>query len=366
MSSRRSRDHYHVLGDRTASGSSRDRRAPESGPLSAGSFEVNQRVRRVLERAPPRQTLPFPSARAPPMTKADSARYVSGSRHRPGLGMFRELARVGGALDPPGSRNHDSLMRVAVVGGSGLAGRHTVEALLRAGHEAVVVARSTGVNVLTGDGLDAALAAVDVVIDTISLQATDAEATRSQFETAMKNLLSAEQRAGVRHHVLLSIVGIDRVKGNAHYEGKRIQEALLAASQVPATIQRVSQFHDFAGTLVSWLRKDGVVQLPPLLLQPVAISDVAEILVEVATGSPRGRAVDFAGPEPQDLIDMARRTLEARGESLQLVPSWRHGPFGLEAAGEVFLPGPEARLGRTTFDRWLNEQRERSAARPRP
>jgi uncharacterized protein YbjT (DUF2867 family) len=257
-------------------------------------------------------------------------------------------------------------MRVAVVGGSGLAGRHTVEALLRAGHEAVVVARSTGVNVLTGDGLDAALAAVDVVIDTISLQATDAEATRSQFETAMKNLLSAEQRAGVRHHVLLSIVGIDRVKGNAHYEGKRIQEALLAASQVPATIQRVSQFHDFAGTLVSWLRKDGVVQLPPLLLQPVAISDVAEILVEVATGSPRGRAVDFAGPEPQDLIDMARRTLEARGESLQLVPSWRHGPFGLEAAGEVFLPGPEARLGRTTFDRWLDEQRERSAARPRP
>jgi uncharacterized protein YbjT (DUF2867 family) len=246
-----------------------------------------------------------------------------------------------------------------------LAGRRTVEALQRAGHEAVVIARATGVDLLKGDGLDAALAAVDVVIDTINLQPNEAEATGAQFETAMKNLLSAEQRAGVKHHVLLSIVGVDRLKGNAHYQGKRIQEALLAASKVPATIQRVSQFHEFAGMLVSWFQKEGVVHLPPLLFQPVAISDVAEVLVEVATGEPRGRAVDLAGPEPQDLIDMARRTLEARGESLRLVPSWRHGPFGLEAAGEVFLPGPEARLGRTTFDSWLAEQRERRADRPR-
>jgi uncharacterized protein YbjT (DUF2867 family) len=255
-------------------------------------------------------------------------------------------------------------MRIAVIGGTGLTGRHTVEALRRAGHEAVVVARATGVDLLTGDGLAAALAGVEVVIDSINLQPTAAEATGAQFETAMKNLLSAEERAGVKHHVLLSIVGIDRLKGNAHYEGKRTQEALLATSKVPATIQRVSQFHEFAGMLVSWFRKEDVVRLPPLLLQPVAISDVAEVLVEVATEAPRGRAVDLVGPEPQDLIDMARRTLEARGESLRLVPSWRDTAFGLEAAGEVFLPGPEVRMGRITFDSWLAEQRERSTRRP--
>jgi uncharacterized protein YbjT (DUF2867 family) len=256
-------------------------------------------------------------------------------------------------------------MRIAVVGGTGLTGRQTVEVLRRAGHEAVAIARATGVDVLTGAGLATALAGVDVVIDSINLRPPEAEATGAHFEVAMKNLLSAEERAGVKHHVLLSIVGIDRLKGTAHYDGKRAQEALLASSKVPATIQRVSQFHEFAGMLVSWFRKEGVVRLPPLLLQPVAIADVAEVLVEVATGAPRGRAVDLVGPEPQDLIDMARRTLEARGESLRLVPSWRDTAFGLEAVGEVFLPGPEARMGRITFDSWLAEQRERSPGRAR-
>jgi uncharacterized protein YbjT (DUF2867 family) len=252
------------------------------------------------------------------------------------------------------------MMRIAVVGGTGLTGRYTVEALRRAGHEAVVIARATGVDVLTGDGLAAALAGVEVVIDSINLRPSEPQATGALFETAMKNLLSAEERAGVKHHVLLSIVGIDRLRGTAHYDGKRMQEALLANSKVPATIQRVSQFHEFAGMLVSWFRKDGFVRLPPLLLQPVAVSDVADVLVEVATGAPRGRAVDLVGPEPQDLIDMARRTLDARGESLRLIPSWRDTAFGLEAAGEVFLPGPEARLGRITFDSWLAELRQHS------
>ncbi|HSL52532.1 MAG TPA: NAD-dependent epimerase/dehydratase family protein, partial [Candidatus Deferrimicrobiaceae bacterium] len=115
-------------------------------------------------------------------------------------------------------------MRIAVIGGTGLAGRHTVDALRRAGHDPVVIARSRGVDVSTGQGLDEALAGVAAVIDVSNAPAPDAEATRKLFTTATRNILAAEQRAKVRHHVLLSIVGVDRIPGNAHYAGKRAQD----------------------------------------------------------------------------------------------------------------------------------------------
>jgi uncharacterized protein YbjT (DUF2867 family) len=247
-------------------------------------------------------------------------------------------------------------MRIAVIGGTGVVGRHTVEALRRAGHDTVVVARSRGVDVSTGAGLDDALVGVETVIDVTNIQAPDAEATRNLFAAAMGNLLAAEQRARVRHHVLLSIVGIDRLEGNAHFAGKRRQEQLLSNSPVPVTIQRATQFHEFAGMVVVWTRQGQVATVPPLLVPPIAAADVGDVLAEIATGAPQGRATDLAGPEPQDLVDMARRTLAARGESIRLIPSWRSGLFGVDAAGEVLLPGPEARLAPTTFDTWLTGQ----------
>jgi uncharacterized protein YbjT (DUF2867 family) len=247
-------------------------------------------------------------------------------------------------------------MRIAVIGGTGVVGRHTVAALRRAGHDAVVVARTRGVDVLTGAGLDDALVGVDAVIDVTNVQAPDAEATRNLFATATQHLLAAEHRAQVRHHVLLSIVGVDRLEGNAHYAGKRMQEEVLSSGPIPFTIQRATRFHEFAGQVVGWTRVGQVAAVPPLLVQPVAAADVGDVLVEVAAGVPQGRATDLAGPEPQDLVDMARRTLIARGESVRLVPSWQTGIFGVEAAGEVLLAGPEARLAPTTFDAWLTRQ----------
>lgn len=114
--------------------------------------------------------------------------------------------------------------------------------------------------------------------------------------------------------------------------------------------------------MVGWTRSGDVATLPPLLVQPVAAADVADVLVEVALGAPQGRAPDLAGPEPQDLIDMARRTLAARGESIRLIPSWRTGIFGLDAAGEVLLPGPGARIAPTTFEAWLDAQGKAACA----
>jgi uncharacterized protein YbjT (DUF2867 family) len=247
-------------------------------------------------------------------------------------------------------------MRIAVIGGTGVVGRHTVEALQRAGHDVIVVARARGVDVVTGEGLDDALVGVDAVIDVTSVQAPNAQAAQNLFAAATRNLLAAEQQAQVRHHVLPSIVSVDRLEGNAHYAGKRMQERLLSSGPVPFTIQRATQFHEFAGQVVAWTRVGQVATVPPLLVQPVAAADVGDVLAEIVAGAPQGRATDLAGPEPQDLVDMARRTLSARGESIRLIPSWRSGIFGVEAAGEVLLAGPEARLAPTTFDAWLARQ----------
>jgi uncharacterized protein YbjT (DUF2867 family) len=141
-------------------------------------------------------------------------------------------------------------MRVAVIGGTGLVGRHTAGALCHAGHDAVVVARSTGIDVTTGAGLDAALTGVQAVIDVTNTAAQDAAAVREFFATTTGHLLAAGQRAGVRHHVVLSIAGVDRVGGNAHYAGKRRQEELARAGPIPATVLRATQFHEFAAMVV--------------------------------------------------------------------------------------------------------------------
>jgi uncharacterized protein YbjT (DUF2867 family) len=257
------------------------------------------------------------------------------------------------AVHPPAGFFHLTGMRIAVVGGTGLVGRHVTKALERAGHEAVVVARSRGVDLTTGEGLDEALAGVEATIDVSNTLATDPDEARRFFELETRTLLDAAQRARVGHHVVLSIVGVDRVEGNAHYAGKRRQEELARAGPIPFTILRATQFFDFAEMVVGWMRRDGAARIPPLLVQPVAVADTAAVLVELAAGPAQGLGPELAGPETQDLVDMARRTLTARGDRTELIPTWRAGVFGIEMAGEVLLPGPDARIASTTFEAWL-------------
>jgi uncharacterized protein YbjT (DUF2867 family) len=157
-------------------------------------------------------------------------------------------------------------VRIAVIGGTGLVGRHTVDALARGGHDPVVVARSRGVDLATGQGLDDALAGADAAVDVTNAFAGDADDARRVFGAMTERLLDAEARAGVGHHVLLSILGVDRVEGNAHYAGKRRQEEVVEAGPVPATILRATQFHEFAEMVVDWTIRDGVAEVPPLLV----------------------------------------------------------------------------------------------------
>ena len=187
-------------------------------------------------------------------------------------------------------------MRVAVVGATGRIGRLTVEALERTGHETVGISRTQGVDVYTGKGLVSALTGVDALVDGSSSEATDHDEAVAFFSRSTRNLLEAERQTGVQHHVLLTIVGLTRFTGNAHAAGKRAQEQLVERGPVPWSILPATQFHDFAEMVTTWTERDGSATIAPLLVQPVAPADVADVLAEIATGQPQGRCPDLQGP----------------------------------------------------------------------
>jgi uncharacterized protein YbjT (DUF2867 family) len=243
-------------------------------------------------------------------------------------------------------------MRVAVAGATGHIGALTAAALEGGGHDVVRISRALGVDLLTGDGVEEVLAGVRALIDVTSVEATDVDEAVAYLGAVTRNLLAAEQRVGVRHHVLLSIVGVHRIEGNPHYAGKREQEQLVERGPVPWTIVPAIQFHDFAATVTKWTEHDGVATIAPLLVQPIAPTEVADVLAEIATGEPLGRYPDVAGPKTEDLVDMARRTNEVRGHHVRLVPTWS-GPLDASFAGDVLLPADNARIAPTTFDEWL-------------
>jgi uncharacterized protein YbjT (DUF2867 family) len=246
----------------------------------------------------------------------------------------------------------EPMKRVAVAGATGRIGSLTVTALRAAGHEVVEISRARGVDLQSGAGLADVLSGVDAVIDSTNTPAQDTDEVVGFFTTVTANLLAAEARVGVGHHVVLSIVGLTEPAKSAHYAGKLAQEAAVAAGPIPWTLVRATQFFDFAALVVSWTEQNGAAAIAPLLVQPIAPANVAAALAEVAVGAAQHRHLDIAGPDTQDLVDMARRTLAVRGHLVRLVPTW-DGPFNVEMAGNVLLPGPETRIMPTTFDEWL-------------
>lgn len=247
-------------------------------------------------------------------------------------------------------------MRIAVAGGTGAAGRPVVEAVRRQGHEPVVIARSAGVDLLTGAGLDTALDGVDTVIDVTNLTTTSRRRATEFFETATTTLLRSAQRAGVRHLVTLSVVGCDRV-GLGYYAAKLRQEELVLAGPVAATVQRATQFHEFAAQLLN-TAAGPFVPVPRMRSRPVAAREVADLLVHSAVGQPLGIARDIAGPQVLDMVTMVRRVVRARGLRRVVVPLSLPGAVGRGLAGGGLLPTGEGPRGVETFDEWLSAGRE--------
>ncbi|MEV7228748.1 SDR family oxidoreductase [Polymorphospora sp. NPDC051019] len=245
-------------------------------------------------------------------------------------------------------------MRIAVAGGTGAVGRHVVDVLRERGHEAVVLARSTGVDLVAGTGLAATLGGVRAVVDVTSVSTRSAEVAERFFRAVTTNLLTA----GVRHLLVLSIVGIDRAPFG-YYAGKVAQERLVANGGQPWTILRATQFHEFATQIYRQLRFGPLTLIPTMRSQPVAAREVAQRLVDLAEGEPVGRATDLGGPREEMMADLVRayaRSVGARGPVIQFpLP----GAFGRAMRDGALVAGPAAEHGTQTFAEWL-------ARRPAP
>jgi uncharacterized protein YbjT (DUF2867 family) len=242
-------------------------------------------------------------------------------------------------------------MRVAVAGGTGVVGTHVVEALEQAGHETVVLARSKGVDVASGQGLGGALAGASAVIDCSNVATMKASVSEAFFAAATRNLLAAGKNAGVRHYVALSIVGIDRVD-LGYYRGKLVQEQFLLADSRPASVLRATQFHEFAGQLLDRMRGP-IVVTPRMRMQPIAAREVGYALADLAVGDPVGMAPDLAGPREEALVDLVRQVLRVRAQRRLVVPVRLPGPAGRAMAGGGLLPQQPGPRGEQTFAQYL-------------
>jgi uncharacterized protein YbjT (DUF2867 family) len=247
-------------------------------------------------------------------------------------------------------------MKIVVIGGTGLIGSKTVAILRQRGHEVVAASPNSGVNTITGEGVKQAVAGVQVVIDLANSPSFEDRAVLEFFETAGRNLLPAEAAAGVRHHVALSIVGVDR-SDNGYFRGKVAQEKLIEASGIPYTIIRSTQFLEFLKGIADSAAEGTIVRLPPGLFQPIAADDVAANVADVALAAPRNGIVEIAGPERAPFNEIVARYLRAVGDPREVVRDPEARYFGGRVEERSLVPLGEARLGHIGLDEWLRRSR---------
>ena len=250
-------------------------------------------------------------------------------------------------------------MKIVVIGGTGLIGSKTVTILRQGGHEVVAASPKSGVNTITGEGLQGAIAGAQVVIDLTNSPSFEDKAVLEFFETSGRNLLAAEAAAGVQHHLALSIVGIDRTD-NGYFRAKVAQEKLIKAAGIPYTIIRATQFLEFLSGIADSSTDGSVVRLPPVLFQPIAADDIAPILAEVALAAPRNGIIEIAGPERAPFNEIIARYLKAVGDPREAVrdPDARY--WGGRVEEHSLVPLAEARLGRIGLDEWLRRSQARA------
>ncbi|WP_175923909.1 SDR family oxidoreductase [Burkholderia latens] len=253
-------------------------------------------------------------------------------------------------------------MKIVVIGGTGLIGAKTVAVLRGSGHDVVTVSRKCGVDVFTGVGLVEAVAGADVVIDVSDARSSDAVAVLEFFQTAGRNLVAAEAAAGVRHHVLLSVVGIDRVPDQGYYRAKVVQEKLVEQSGIPYTIVRSTQFHEFLCSIADAHTDGNVVRVPPARLQPVAADDVAALVAEVALAAPRNAIVEIGGPERGAFDHIVAGYLKAVGDRRTVVTDPDARYFGGRLAQDALVPSREARVGLVGLDSWIRRSGDQAAS----
>jgi uncharacterized protein YbjT (DUF2867 family) len=252
--------------------------------------------------------------------------------------------------------------KIAVAGATGRVGRHVVDVLEERGNDVVPMSRSSGVDVVTGDGLAEALAGVATIIDVATQPSPDEDAARAFFTAASRNVLEVGTRAGVEQIVVVSIIGIDRFTAG-YYAAKLAQERAMLSGPIPVRILRAAQFHEFVPELVEWGRQGNVSYVPSWPTQLVAARTVAEALVNLANGSGPARGSsgppfpEIAGPREENLLDVAKLLAARRGDSVRVErasdPAFPESHLYETGA---LLPSPHATLAGPTFEEWLKSE----------
>jgi len=245
-------------------------------------------------------------------------------------------------------------MKITVIGGTGLIGTKLVNNLKQQGHEVLAASPSKGVNSVTGEGLAAALAGAQVVVDVSNAPSWEDNAVLEFFEKSTRNLLTQAAAAGVRHYVALSVVGTERLLASGYFRAKMAQEKLIQASKIPYTIVRATQFSDFVGGIANSATDGQNVRLPSALLQPIVSDDVAAALANVAVAAPLNGLVDIAGPEAFPLDEVVRKFLKATHDSRAVITDEKATYFGIPLQPRSLVPDGNARLGATHFETWLS------------
>jgi uncharacterized protein YbjT (DUF2867 family) len=244
-------------------------------------------------------------------------------------------------------------MKIVVIGGSGLIGKKLVKILQERGNEAVPASQSSGVNILTGQGLAEAMKGAQVVVDVSNSPSFEDKVVLEFFETSGRQLAAAEKTTGVGHHVALSVVGSDGMPESGYFRAKVAQEKLIKSSGIPYTIVRATQFFEFVGAIAQSATDGETVRLPHAMMQPIVSDDVAAALADVAVGKPLNGTIDLAGPEKIGMDDIVARFLRATGDKRKVVTDPKARYFGTEVNDQSLTPLGNARLGPTRFDDWL-------------
>lgn len=245
-------------------------------------------------------------------------------------------------------------MKIVVIGGTDLIGSQLVKLLQAKGHEAIAASPRNGINAVTGEGLSAALAGAQVVVDVSNSPSFEDQAVLDFFRASTANLLAAEVAAGVQHHVVLSVVGTDRLPGSGYFRGKLVQEDLIRANgKMPYTILRATQFFEFMGAIAQSGGAGDTLRLPSSAMQPIAAVDVVAALVDVALGVPLNGIADLAGPERKSMADFVRQSLAAQNDTRQVVADPAAPYFGAVIDDTSLVPAGMARIAPTRFADWL-------------
>ncbi|MQM25758.1 SDR family oxidoreductase [Glycomyces albidus] len=242
-------------------------------------------------------------------------------------------------------------MKIAVMGGTGLIGSQVVRLLNAAGHEAVPHSPSTGVDLISGDGVAAALEGAVAVVNLTNSPTFD-DQSPAWFRASMGNLLAAAAAAGTGHAVILSIVGVDQVPDLDYYRAKVLQEDVLKAGPVPYSIVRSTQFFEFMDAVMSWTSDERTVRLPATRVQPIASADIAKAVADATAGAPLNGTRNVAGPEVFTLDELGRITLEAKGDKRTVVVDDTAGMFAA-VKGDALIAGADAVLSTLTYREWL-------------